>query len=162
MGGNPRQRPDFNLEILQYHPVQLTGKGFSGFSVGSGTKGPWPGCYTIKTVDSRAALLYLPPRRILICHTFKSSSGHVSLHDVTDATLGEHVGSSHIFSTLLPMVVAYISPVAAIDPRVSPARTTATTEDDIERRKTRDLSRVITWSLVNQGVAIQAKSCPTS
>ena len=36
-----------------------------------------------------------------------------------DEKLGELVGSSQIFSTLLPMVVAYISPVAAIDPRVS-------------------------------------------
>ncbi len=38
---------------------------------------------------------------------------------VTDETLAEIVGSAHIFSTLLPMVAAYISPVAAIDPRVS-------------------------------------------
>ena len=36
-----------------------------------------------------------------------------------DERLAKLVGSAHIFSVLLPMVVAYISPVAAIDPRVS-------------------------------------------
>ena len=37
----------------------------------------------------------------------------------TEETLRELVGQAHIFSTLLPLVSAYISPVAAIDPRVS-------------------------------------------
>ena len=35
-----------------------------------------------------------------------------------DERLAKLIGSAQIFSVLLPMVVAYISPVAAIDPRV--------------------------------------------
>ena len=33
--------------------------------------------------------------------------------------LGELLGSAHLFSSLLPMLLAYVGPVASQDPRVS-------------------------------------------
>ena len=38
---------------------------------------------------------------------------------MTDENSAELLGGAPIFTVLLPMIAAYISPVAAIDPRVS-------------------------------------------
>ena len=39
--------------------------------------------------------------------------------EVLEKDLGELLGSAHLFSSLLPMLLAYVGPVASQDPRVS-------------------------------------------
>ncbi|XP_035827428.1 E3 ubiquitin-protein ligase MYCBP2 isoform X3 [Aplysia californica] len=50
-----------------------------------------------------------------ICHMATDLLHRAHSHPV--ATVGEHLGSSHLFSSLLPLALAYAGPVAVQDPR---------------------------------------------